>query len=35
MAVESGIISVNDIAHDNQELEKKATELVWCQDDLK
>ncbi|KAF2850636.1 hypothetical protein T440DRAFT_396222, partial [Plenodomus tracheiphilus IPT5] len=28
MAVESGSISVDDIAHDDQELEKKATELV-------
>ncbi|EAT81546.1 hypothetical protein SNOG_11047 [Parastagonospora nodorum SN15] len=35
MAVESGITSVIDIAHDNQELQKKATELVWFQDDLK
>jgi hypothetical protein len=28
MAVGSGITSVDDIAHDNEELEKKATDLV-------
>jgi hypothetical protein len=38
MAVESGIISVDDIAYDNQEFEKKATELVlvsgWSEVDI-
>ena len=28
MAGETGVISVDDIAHDNKKLEKKATELV-------